>query len=520
MHENRETSEMPEASLCDRSAGEGESRTARMHVFEESDSDTVPMNHSNKSGKPQAESEEGRPLIKENTHQPSTRSTQSEARVSQGLAGVRKAAKERKEMKFTALLHHLTVALLRDGFYALKRKAAPGVDGITCEEYETGLDDRLADLHSRIHRGAYQAQPSRRVYIPKPDGRQRPLGVAALEDKIVQQAVVTILNQIYEEDFRGFSYGFRPGRSQHQALDALYVAITRKKVNWMLDCDIRGFFDNLSHDWLLKFVQHRVADRRVLRLIQKWLKAGVMEEGSWKSTEMGTPQGAVISPLLANIYLHYVFDLWVDVWRRKCAQGDVVVVRYADDNVLGFQHLTEADRFLTEFQERLRKFGLELHPDKTRRIEFGRFAERNRNQRGEGKPETFDFLGFTHISGKDRNGSYAVKRKTISKRMRARLLELKQQLRRRMHEPVAQTGQWLRSVVQGYFNYHAVPGNTDSLSAFRYRVIRLWRTMLIHRGQKHHLTWARMRKLADRWLPQPRVIHPYPRVRFDATHPR
>jgi RNA-directed DNA polymerase len=520
MHENRETSEIPETNLRDRSAGEGASRTTRVYVFEESDSGTVPMNHSNKSGKPPAESEEGRPLIKENTHQPSTHSTQSEARVSQGLAGVRKAAKERKEMKFTALLHHLTVALLRDSFYALKRKAAPGIDGMTWEEYETGLEGRLADLHRRVHRGAYQAQPSRRVYIPKPDGRQRPLGVAALEDKIVQHAVVTILNSIYEEDFRGFSYGFRPGRSQHQALDALYVAITRKRVNWMLDCDIRGFFDNLSHDWLLKFVQHRVADRRILRLIQKWLKAGVMEEGEWKDTEMGTPQGSVISPLLANIYLHYVFDLWVDVWRRKCARGDVIVVRYADDNVLGFQHLTEADRFLTGFRERLRKFGLELHPDKTRRIEFGRFAEPNRNHKGEGKPETFDFLGFTHISGKDRKGSYALRRKTISKRMRAKLLEIKQQLRRRMHEPLAQTGQWLRSVVQGYFNYHAVPGNTDSLSALRYRVIRLWRTMLIHRGQKHHLTWARMRKLADRWIPQPRVLHPYPRVRFDATHPR
>jgi RNA-directed DNA polymerase len=520
MHENRETSEMPEANLRDRPAGEGKSRTARVHVFEESDSGKVPMNHSNKSGKPLAESEEGRPLIKENTHQSSMHSTQGEARMSQGLAGVRKAARERKEMKFTALLHHLTAPLLRESFYSLKRKAAPGADGVTWEEYESGLEDRLTDLHSRVHRGAYRAQPSRRVYIPKPDGRQRPLGVAALEDKIVQQAVVTILNQIYEEDFRGFSYGFRPGRSQHQALDALYVAITRKKVNWMLDCDIRGFFDNLSHDWLLKFVQHRVADRRVLRLIQKWLKAGVMEEGEWKNTEMGTPQGSVASPLLANIYLHYVFDLWVDVWRRKCARGDVIVVRYADDNVVGFQHVAEADCFLAEYRKRLRKFGLELHPDKTRRIEFGRFAEHNRNQRGEGKPETFDFLGLTHISGKDQNGSYAVKRKTISKRMRAKVLEIKQQLRRRMHDSVAQTGHWLRSIVQGYFNYHAVPGNTDSLYAFRYRVVRLWRTILIHRGQKHHLTWARMRKLADRWLPQPRVLHPYPRIRFDATHPR
>ena len=520
MHENRETSEMPEAEDRNRPAGEGQSRTARVHVFEESDSGTVPMNHSNKSGKPPAESEEGRPLIKENTHQSSTLSTQSGVRVSQGLAGVRKVARERKETKFTALLHHLTVALLQDSFYALKRKAAPGVDGVTWQEYETGLEGRLADLHDRVHSGAYRAQPSRRVYIPKPNGRQRPLGVAALEDKIVQQAVVTILNEIYEEDFRGFSYGFRPGRSQHHALDALYVAITRKKVNWILDCDIRGFFDHLSHDWLLRFVQHRVADRRILRLIQKWLKAGVLEEGEWKDTEMGTPQGSVISPLLANIYLHYVFDLWVDVWRKKCARGDLIVVRYADDNVLGFQYLAEADRFLAEFRERLRKFGLELHPDKTRRIEFGRFAEVNRTKRGEGKPETFDFLGFTHISGKDRKGGYAVKRKTVSKRMRAKLLEMKQQLRRRMHEPPAQTGQWLRSVVQGYFNYHAVPGNTDSLAVFRDRVILLWRTILIHRSQRHRLPWTRMQTLADRWLPRPRVSHPYPGVRFDAIHPR
>src|SRR4051795_10484189 len=451
-----------------------------MHVFEESDSGiSVPMNHSNKDGRLSAEGEEGRPLIKENTPQLNTSSTQSEMRVSQGLAGVRQAAKERKEEKFTALLHHVTVELLRQSFYALKRKAAPGMDGVTWREYETGLESRLIDLHSRVHRGAYRAQPSRRVYIPKPDGRQRPLGIAALEDKIVQHAVVTILNQIYEEDFRGFSYGFRPGRSQHQALDALYVGITRKKVNWILDCDIRGFFDNLSHDWLLKFVQHRVADRRILRLIQKWLKAGVLEEGEWKDTEMGTPQGSVASPLLANVYLHYVFDLWVDAWRKKCARGEVVVVRYADDNVIGFQHLADADRFLMEFRERLRKFGLELHPDKTRRIEFGRFAERDRKQRGEGKPEAFDFLGFTHISGKDRNGSYALKRKTVSKRMRAKLLEIKQQLRRRMHEPVAQTGQWLRSVVRGYFNYYAVPGNSDSLATFRSRVTRLWRSMLI-----------------------------------------
>jgi RNA-directed DNA polymerase len=334
MHENRETSKAPAAKYCSRTAGEGHGHTARMHAFEESDSGIIPMNHSNKDGKPYAESEEERPLIKENTRQPNTYPTQGEKRVSQGLAGVRKAARENKKMKFTALLHHLTVDLLRESFYSLKRKAAPGVDGVTWQEYEAGREDRLVDLHSRVHRGAYRAMPSRRVYIEKEDGRKRPLGVAALEDKIVQQAVVTILNQIYEEDFLGFSYGFRPGRSQHQALDALSYALLRKKVNYVLDADIRGFFDNLDKSWLIKFVEHRVADPRILRLIQKWLNAGVMEEGKWLETKTGTPQGSVISPTLANIYLHYVFDLWVDVWRAKCAQGDVVVVRYADDTVL------------------------------------------------------------------------------------------------------------------------------------------------------------------------------------------
>ncbi len=410
--------------------------------------------------------------------------------------------------------------LLRDGFHALKRKAAPGVDGVTWQEYETGLEERLIDLHSRVHRGAYRAQPSRRVYIPKSDGRQRPLGIAALEDKIVQQAVVTILNQIYEEDFRGFSYGFRPGRSQHQALDGLNVALSRKKVSWVLDADIRAFFDTIDHEWMMKFIQHRVADPRMLRLIRKWLKAGILEEGEWKDTKMGTPQGSVVSPLLANIYLHYVFDLWVDAWRKKCAQGDLVVVRYADDNVLGFQHRSDADRFLEAFRERIGKFGLELHPDKTRLIEFGRFAAQRRQRRGEGKPETFDFLGFTHISGKDRNGNFVVKRRTIGKRLRSKLEEIKQQLRERMHERPALTGKWLKSVVQGYFNYHAVPGNIDSLGIFRYRVTRLWRHALIRRGQRHYLNWARMRQLQARWIPAPRVLHPWPGDRFDATHPR
>jgi len=375
------------------------------------------MNHSNKDTRLSAESGEGRPLIKENVGQSNTYPTQSGKGVSQGLAGVRKAAREHKEMKFTALLHHLTVDLLRESFYSLKRKAAPGVDGVTWQEYEPALENRLHDLHERVHRGAYRALPSRRVYIQKEDGRQRPLGVAALEDKIVQQALATILNQIYEEDFLGFSYGFRPGRSQHDALDALSYALLKKKVNYILDADIRGFFDNLDKRWMIQFMEQRVADPRILRLIRKWLKAGVMEEGQWSEPQAGTPQGSVISPLLANVYLHYSFDLWVNVWRKKWAQGEVVVVRYADDTILGFQYQTDADHFLENLRERLAKFGLELHPDKTRRIEFGRSAEANRKRRGEGKPETFDFLGFTHISGKNRLGRFTVRRTTIRKRM-------------------------------------------------------------------------------------------------------
>jgi group II intron reverse transcriptase/maturase len=459
-------------------------------------------------------------MIKENASQPHTCSTQSESSVSQGLEGVRKAAKESKGTRFTALLHHMTVELLRESYYALQRKAAPGVDGVTWQDYEAGLEDRLIDLHGRVHRGAYRAQPSRRVYIPKSDGRQRPLGIAALEDKIVQQATVTILNQIYEEDFLGFSYGFRPGRSQHDALDALAVAIDQRKVNYILDADVRSFFDNLRKDVLLKFVEHRVDDRRILRLIQKWLNAGVMEDGKWSNTETGTPQGSVASPLLANIYLHYVFDLWVHAWRQKKALGEVIVVRYADDTVLGFQYQKDADCFLEDLRERLKKFGLELHPDKTRRIEFGRFAEQSRKKRGEGKPETFDFLGFTHISGKDRNGKFALKRKTIAKRMRAKLHEIKQELRRRMHDPVEQTGKWLRSVVQGYFNYYAVPGNLQRLSVFRERVTRFWRWTLCRRGQKHQPNWARIHLWAMKWLPTPSTLHPYPNVRFAAIHPR
>jgi RNA-directed DNA polymerase len=518
MHENRETSSVPDA-MAGRS-GKAQGRTPGMHAGEESDSGVVPMNQPNKSGKPLAEAGEERPEIKENIAQSSTRPTQSGGSVSQGLSGVRQRAKEKRQEKFTALLHHLSVDLLRESYFALQRKAAPGVDGETWQQYGTGLEDRLTDLHSRVHRGAYQAKPSRRVYIPKADGRQRPLGIAALEDKIVQQAVVTILNQIYEVDFKGFSYGFRPGRSPHQALDALYVGLVRSKVNWVLDADIRGFFDNMNHEWTMQFVQHRVADKRILRLIQKWLKAGVMEEGRREETEIGTPQGAVISPLLANVYLHHVFDLWVEAWRKKVARGQVVVVRYADDLVVGFQSKTEAERFLKEFQERLEKFGLELHPEKTRLLEFGRFAAVDRRKRGEKKPETFTFLGFTHQCGTSPRGLFMVWRQTANKRMVAKLKQIKQTLRRRMHEPLNQIGAWLRSVSQGFYQYHAVPGNLRAMNAFRHRLRRMWRSTLRHRSQRPNVSWERIGPLFDRWLPAPRVLHPYPDARFDATHPR
>jgi RNA-directed DNA polymerase len=520
MHENREISRTSCSKEQDRSA-KAINQTADMHVPEKSDCAVVPVNQSNREARASAEAGEGRAQTKENIVQSHMRPTQSGQRVSQGLHGVRQAARTRKQERFTALLHHLNVGLLRDSFYALKRQASPGIDGVKWQEYEPGLEDRLTDLHSRVHRGAYRAQPSRRVYIPKADGRQRPLGVAALEDKIVQQAVVTVLNQIYEADFKGFSYGFRPGRSPHQALDALTVGIQRKRVNWVIDADIRGFFDNMSHEWTMKFIEHRVADRRILRLIQKWLKAGVSEDGRRSETKVGTPQGAVVSPLLANVYLHYVFDLWVEVWRKKVARGDVIAVRYADDLVVGFQHRADAERFLSEFRDRLVRFGLELHPDKTRLIEFGRFAVRNLTQRGQGKPETFTFLGFTHFCGNlTSSGAFNVWRITAKQRMVATLHVIKAELQYRKHHRTSDVGAWLRKVVQGYYQYHAVPGNTGQLRVFRRRVCRLWRSVLVRRSQRAQVGWDRLNPLLNRWIPHPRVLHPYPDKRFDAIHPR
>ena len=466
------------------------------------------------------ESVERREEAKGNTVEDRTRRTLSRGSVSPGLERVReRAGKDRKE-RFTTLLHHVDLDQLRTAFSRLKRDAAPGADGIRWEEYEHNLEVNLVDLHGRVHRGAYRATPSRRKFIPKDDGRMRPLGVAGLEDKIVQRAVVEVLNAIYEGDFLGFSYGFRPKRSQHDALDALAVGIIQGKVNWILDVDVQSFFDSVDHSWLIRFIEHRVGDPRMIRLIRKWLKAGVVDEGQWVATDEGTPQGSVISPLLSNVYLHYVFDLWAQQWRQRHAGGSVIYVRYADDMVVGFEYEDDAQRFLTDLRARLEAFALSLHPDKTRLLEFGRFAAERRRKRGLGKPETFNFLGFTHICGRSRTGRFLLMRKTRRDRMRFRLRAIKTELRRRMHRPVGEQGQWLGQVVRGYFAYHAVPTNSRSLSAFRYHVTELWRRTLRRRGQRDRSTWQRMGRLEATYLPTARILHPWPTVRFAVNHPR
>jgi group II intron reverse transcriptase/maturase len=341
--------------------------------------------------------------------------------------------------------------------------------------------------------------------------------IAALEDKIVQRATADVLNCIFEEDFLGFSYGFRPGRGQHNALDALCVGITSKKVNYILDADIRSFFDEVSKEWVVRFVEHRVGDPRIIRLIQKWLKAGVLEDGIVAVSDKGTGQGSVISPLLANVYLHYVFDLWAERWRRHAATGDTIIVRFADDIVVGFEHEMDARRFWDAMRKRLEDFSLSLHPDKTRLIEFGRFAAARRAQRGLGKPETFKFLGFIFICGRTRKGKFQLKRKSRRDRMRAKLSAVKEELRRRMHQRIPEQGRWLAQVIRGYFAYHAVPTNFSALSAFRYYVMRLWLRTLRRRSQKDNFTLERITKLANDFLPQPKILHPWPSVRFAVT---
>lgn len=492
-----------------------------MYGPEKSDSAIRAKKPANKAAQVEAEWVEQRAGTKGNAEQSRTPRTQRRASVSQGLDRVRHAARQRKKEKFTALLHHVTIDLLRDAFLALKRRAAPGVDGVTWQDYEADLEGNLQDLHARVHRGAYRAQPVRRRFIPKPGtDKQRPLGIAALEDKIVQRAVVVVLNAIYEEEFLGLSYGFRPGRGQHDALDALSVAIGDTRVNWILDADIQSFFDGLSQDWLIRFLEHRIGDERIIRLVRKWLKAGVLEDGEWSVSETGTPQGAVVSPLLANVYLHYVFDLWAQQWRRREATGNMIVVRFADDLVAGFEHEADARRFWDAMRARFEQFGLALHGEKTRLLEFGRHAAARRQRRGLGKPETFTFLGLTFICGKSRRGSFQLQRKSRRDRMRATLRDIKEQLRRRMHDSIPDQGLWLGAVVRGYFAYHAVPTNYRSIAAFRDHVVHLWRRALRRRSQKDSLTWTRIKSIADAWLPRPRILHPWPNTRFAVKHPR
>ena len=492
-----------------------------MNDTEKSDFGIVAVKPTNKAGQPVAEPVEPRPGTKGNAEQQRMHRTQSRARMSQSLDRVRKAARLRKKDRFTALFHHINVDALRTAFYALKRKAAPGVDGMTWQDYEAELEPLLDALHKRVQRGAYRPQPSRRTYIPKADGKQRPLAIAALEDKIVQGATVIVLNAIYEGDFcGGFSYGFRPGRGPHDALDALCVGVDRRKVSWIIDADIQNFFGAVSQSWLIRFLGHRIGDKRIIRLIQKWLQAGILEDGVVTVDDRGTGQGSVISPLLGNIYLHYVFDLWAKRWRQREATGDMIIVRYADDVVVGFERKDDARRFLDAMRARLEEFMLALHPDKTRLIEFGRYAVANRKTRGLAKPETFAFLGFTFICGKSRGGRFQLKRKTRSDRMRTKLHEIKGQLRQRMHWPISEQGRWLRQVVTGHYAYFAVPTNFRSIKTFHHNVVNLWRRALHRRSQRDKTTWFRIDRIAGDWLPSPRILHPWPDARFAVTHPR
>jgi RNA-directed DNA polymerase len=488
---------------------------------EQSDSPVVPAKPTNKAETFAAEPVEGSGGTKRNADVQSTNRTQSREAVSQAQVRIRGAVTRNKDEKLTALLHHVNVDVLRWAFFKLEKRAAPGVDGLTWEDYAADLERNLTDLHARVHSGAYRALPSRRTYIPKADGRQRPLGIAAIEDKILQAAVVAILTPIYEAEFLNFSYGFRPGRRQHDALDALAYGIKARKICWILDADISRFFDSLSREWLVRFVEYRIGDRRIIRLIQKWLKAGVMEEDHWVETTEGTPQGAVASPLLANVYLHYVYDLWVQQWRKRYATGDMIVVRYADDCVAGFQHRQDAERFLSDLKERLAQFALSLHPEKTRLIEFGKFAAERRRRRGEGSPESFTFLGFKHYCATKKHGTgFQLGRKTERKRMRTKLREIKETLREHRHKPIDEQGRWLGTVMKGYFAYFAVPTNGPTLNAFRWHVIVRWLRSLRRRSQRHRLTWKRMFGYVDRYLPPVHVLHPWPEERFRVAHSR
>ena len=507
---------------CAEAKGKANRRNPGAGTPEESDGDIVPKKSANKGAQPPAESMEGRKPTERNPQKEATDRVQDRASVSSRLERVRQRAEADKTEAFVNLFSLLKVPLLREAFYAVKRGASPGLDEVSWYEYERKLEARLPELQDELHKGSYRATPAKRTYLEKPDGRKRPLGVQSVEDKVVQMACVMILREVYEPNFKGWSYGSRPGRSPHQALDALHEGICRRKINWILDCDIEGFFDHLPHDKLMDIVRKRVADPRLLRLLRKWLRVGWVEDGERHPGTVGTPQGSVISPLLANIFLNEVMDDWVSDWRRRRAKGDVIAIRYVDDAVFGFQYESEARAFLSELRDRLDEYGLNLHPGKTRLIEFGRFASANRKDRGEGKPDSFDFLGFTHSCGKTRNGKFKVRRVTIAKRMTRKLAEIKMELRKRMHDPLSMTGKWLASVIRGAVRYYAVPGNMKSMRAFYTSIGRMWLRSIRRRSHKakERWTWERFYRLQTHWLPRPRVSHPYPDQRFDAIHSR
>lgn len=491
-----------------------------MNGGRKSDGPIVPGKPPNKVGAKASTAErvEGRGPTKGNAGRQNRVRTQKRVALQSALARVREKAEKDKELRFTTLWHHVyDIDRLREAYFGITRSSAAGVDGETWQAYGHDLETNLGDLSDRLRRGAYRAKPVRRVHIPKGDGRKRPIGIPSLEDKIVQRATAEVLNAIYEIDFLGFSYGFRPGRSAHDALDAVVVGLERKKVNWVLDADICGFFDSMTHEWLEKFVGHRIADKRVVRHLKKWLNAGVLEDGYLKHSRSGSPQGGSISPLLGNIYLHYVLDLWAQQWRRKQSGGDMIIVRYADDFIVGFEHRKDAERFLAELVERFRQFGLELHPDKTRLIEFGRFAAERRGKRGGGKPDTFDFLGFTHYVGTTKDGYFRVKRRTAGGRLREKLKDIGRELRRRRYLPIPEQGRWLRSVLLGWYRYYAVPFNFDAISRFRYHLCERWLRALRRRSQRHRMTWTRFEQISTKWLPRPRILHPYPSERLVVT---
>ena len=482
-----------------------------MHGDRKSDSLVVPGKHPNKAAKAAAEGVEERGLAKGISSGRHRDRTQRRAPLPQPLRRVHQAARREKKGQLTALWHHVhDIERLRAAYRAIRPSAAPGVDGVTWKAYGENLEDNLQELSSRLRRGAYRAQPVRRVYIPKSGGQKRPIGVTTLEDKLVQRATTDVLNAVYEADFKGFSYGFRPGRGQHNALDALWVGLMSRKVNVVLDADIRGFFDAMNHEWLLRFVKHRIGDSRVLRHLEKWLKAGILEDGKWRPSTQGTPQGGSVSPLLANVYLHYAFDLWADQWRRRYGHGDIIMVRYADDIVVGFEKRRDAERFRSALGERLGKFGLELHPDKTCLLEFGRYAADRRSRRGLGRPEVFRFLGFVHSCGTTREGRFTVRRRPDRKRMSQTLKRVKVRLRKLRYRPVPEQGAWLAAVIRGYGQYFGVPGTSAELNNFRKAVSWHWYRALRRRSQKTRLTWERMLRLMRRWLPIPHIVHPNP----------